>query len=121
MSTAGPPGPRPSPSGMERRRAERVPMPETGGPVSVTGARLLDVSPFGMMIESPVALTEDAVLKFRLSVDARKVDVSARVAACSARPGARHAYGVGLEFLDLPPDVRDQIRDVLARQSAIPR
>jgi Tfp pilus assembly protein PilZ len=95
-------------------------MPETGGPVAVVGARLLDVSPYGMMIESPVALTQDAVLQFRLVVEARKVDVSARVAACAARQGARHAYGVGLEFLDLPADVRDQIRDVLARLALAP-
>ena len=42
----------------ERRRAERVPMPATGGPVSVVGARLVDVSPYGMMIESPVSALE---------------------------------------------------------------
>jgi PilZ domain-containing protein len=107
-----------SPRPLERRRAERVPMPERGGPVSVVGARLLDVSPYGMMIESPVALTQDAVLKFRLAVDGRKADVSARVAACAPRPGARHAYGVGLEFLDLDPQVRDGIREALARYAS---
>ena len=104
-------------AGLERRRAERVPMPATRGPVSVVGARLVDISPYGMMIESPVALTEDAVLQFRLSVEGRKTDVSARVAACRSRPGERHAFGVGLEFLDLDPDVRDAIRDALARQA----
>ena len=110
--------PRPLGPLLERRRAERVPMPETGGPVSVVGARLLDVSPYGMMIESPVALTQDSVLRFRLVVEGRKADVSARVAACSSRPGARHAYGVGLEFLDLAAELRDQIRDALARLQA---
>jgi hypothetical protein len=35
-----------------------------------------------------------------------------------ARAGARHAYGVGLEFVDLPGDLRDQIRDVLTRHAA---
>jgi hypothetical protein len=103
---------------MERRRAERVPMPATGGPVAVVGARLLDVSPYGMMIESPLAMSQDAVLQFRLSVEGRKADVSARVACCTSRPGARHSYGVGLEFLDLAPSVRDQIRDVLVRHAA---
>jgi len=104
--------------GPERRRCARVPMAPTGGPVSVVGARLVDVSPYGMMIESPVAMKEDAVLQFRLAVEGRKTDVSARVASCVARPGARHAYGVGLEFVDLPGDLRDQIRDVLARHAA---
>ena len=117
MSTTGD---RPTPSGMERRRAERVPMPPTGGPVSVVGARLVDVSPYGMMIESPLAMSQDAVLQFRLVVDGHKVDVSARVAGCAARPGARHSYGVGLEFLDLATDVRDRIRAILVRQAAGP-
>jgi hypothetical protein len=104
-------------AGPERRRVERVPVAPVGGPVSVMGARLIDVSPYGMMIESPVAMKEDAVLQFRLAVQGRKIDVSARVACCRARAGARHAYGIGLEFVDLPSDVRDQIRDVLARQA----
>jgi len=112
-------GERPA-AGMERRRSDRLPMPATGGPVSVVGARLVDVSPFGMMIDSPVALTEDAVLQFRLSVEGHKADVSARVACCTSRTGGRHSFGVGLEFLDLPVPLRDQLRDVLARQAAVP-
>jgi hypothetical protein len=39
------------------------------------------------------------------------------VACCTARPGLRHAYGVGLEFVDLPSDLREQIRDVLHRHA----
>lgn len=105
-------------SGIERRRCERTPMPPTGGPVSVIGARLIDVSPFGMMIESPVALTQDAVLQFRLSLEGHKTDVSARVACCTSRPGGRHSYGVGLEFLDLTPALREQLKDVLARHAS---
>jgi hypothetical protein len=105
-------------SGPERRRVERIPMAPTGGPVSVVGARLVDVSPYGMMIESPVPMKEDAVLQFRLVVDGRKIDVSARVACCTARAGLKHAYGVGLEFVDLPTEVREQIRGVLARHAS---
>jgi len=107
-------------SGAERRRCARIPMAPTGGPVSVVGARLVDVSPYGMMIESPVPMKEDAVLEFRLAVEGRKTDVSARVACCTARPGLRHAYGVGLEFVDLPSDLREQIRDVLHRHASAP-
>jgi Tfp pilus assembly protein PilZ len=62
-------------------------------------------------------MKEDAVLQFRLAVEGRKADVSARVACCTARPGLRHAYGVGLEFVDLPSDLREQIRDVLHRHA----
>jgi hypothetical protein len=102
-------------AGPERRRCPRIPMAPTGGPVSVVGARLVDVSPYGMMIESPVPMKEDSVLQFRLAVEGRKTDVSARVACCTARPGTRHAYGVGLEFVELPSELRDQIRDVLHR------
>ncbi len=116
MSAAG----SPAIPGRERRRAERIPMPANGGPVSVVGARLIDVSPYGMMIESPLALAEDAILKFRLSVEGNKADISARVACCNARRGARHAYGVGLEFLDVPEGLRERIRDALARHSAPP-
>lgn len=112
------PGPRLAPAGLERRRAERVPMPETGGAVSVVGARLIDVSPYGMMIESPVALTQDTVLQFRLVFEGRKVDVTARVACCMSRGAERHAHGVGLEFLDLPADVRDQLRVILTGYTA---
>jgi PilZ domain len=112
MSTQG------SPSGPERRRAERVPMAPTGGPVSVVGARLIDVSPYGMMIESPLAMTEDTVLQFRVAVEGRKTDISARVACCTPRAGTRPSYGIGLEFLDMPSEVREQIRGVLARQAA---
>jgi hypothetical protein len=80
----------------------------------------MDVSPYGMMIESPVAMKEDAVLQFRLAVEGRKTDVSARVACCTARAGVRHAYAVGLEFVNLPSDLREQIRDVLARHASAP-
>jgi PilZ domain len=115
-----PPEVRSDSRGMERRRAERVPMPQTGGVVSVVGARLIDVSPYGMMIDSPVALTEDTVLKFRLSIDGGKADVSARVACCTSRPGARRAYGVGLEFLDLAEDFRGRLREILSRPAVAP-
>ena len=114
MSAAG------TASGPERRRCARAAMAPTGGPVAVIGARLVDVSPYGMMIESPVPMKEDAVLQFRLAVEGRKTDVSARVACCTARAGVRHAYGVGLEFVDLPSDVREQIRDLLHRHASAP-
>ena len=104
---------------MERRRAQRIVMTPPANPVSVVGARIVDVSPFGMMIESPVAIAPGAVLPFRVVVDGRTRDVSCRVALC--RPGAggdQRYFGIGLEFLDLPAESRDHLREVLQDHAA---
>jgi PilZ domain-containing protein len=101
-----------SDDGPERRRAERVPMP-AGGPVSVVGARLSSVSPFGMKIESPVAIATGSVLQFRLSISGEKANVDARVASCVAGGGERRGYEIGVEFIELSSAVRDRLRDVL--------
>ena len=104
---------------MERRRAKRIAMTPPANPVSVVGARIIDVSPYGMMIESPVAISPDAVLPFRIVVEGRTSDVSCRVATC--RPGAggdERRFGVGLEFLDLPAESRDHLREAL--QATLP-
>ncbi|HEY3119459.1 MAG TPA: PilZ domain-containing protein [Vicinamibacteria bacterium] len=98
--------------GSERRRAERVPM-AAGGPVAVVGARLSSVSPFGMKIESPVAIGTGTILQFRLNISGEKADVDARVASCVAGGGERRGYEIGLEFLELSSAVRDRLRDVL--------
>jgi Tfp pilus assembly protein PilZ len=102
------------PGGLERRRAERVPMPARRGSIAVVGARLVNASPFGMMIESPVAMARDALLEVRLIVMGENVDVRARVAACTAMArGARTVFGIGLEFTRIPDHVRERIRQVL--------
>lgn len=110
------------PSSLNRRRSERVPMAPTGGVVSVVGARLLDVSPHGMKIESPVPMERDAVLDLRLVVAGEKVDVRARVAACTMAdpggPGRRKVFGVGLEFTEIRSEVQDRLRQVLAPLAA---
>ena len=89
-------------------------------PVSVVGARLLDVSPFGMKIASPLAIPPDTVLPFRIVVHGRTSDVSCRVATCRAGVGVeqRH-FGIGLEFLDLPAESRDHLREALQRHTAV--
>ena len=103
------------PDGLNRRRAERVPMPPTGGVVSVVGGRVVNASPYGMMIESPVPLERDSVLQLRLVVAGEKVDVEARVAACTLVPGEkRRVFGVGLEFTTIRSELQDRIRDLLA-------
>jgi hypothetical protein len=102
------------PGGLERRRAERIPMPPTGGLVSVVGARLVNVSPYGMMIESPVPLKSDVVLSFRLVVAGRKADVEVRVVACAPLPGTRRRFGAGLEFSRISAETRALLVQVLA-------
>lgn len=100
---------------IERRRAQRIPMNPPTNPVSVAGARILDASPFGMKIESPVAISPDAVLKFRIAVGGKTTDVSCRVAVCRPSPGDSGRYGVGLEFLDLEAAFGDHLREALQR------
>jgi Tfp pilus assembly protein PilZ len=82
--------------------------------VSVVGARLRDVSPYGMLIESPVALPVDSELQFRLVVEGEKADVEARVAVCTPLSGPRRAYGVGLEFTRIDEAVRARLARVVA-------
>lgn len=102
---------------IERRRAERIAMKPPANPVSVVGARILDVSPFGMLIESRVAISPDSVLPFRIVVDGRPSDVSCRVATCRPDKDQRH-FGIGLEFLDLAAEAGDHLREVLQRPTA---
>ena len=103
---------------IERRRAERIPMTPPTNPVSVAGARILDASPFGMKIESPVAISPDSVLAFRIAVGGRTTDVSCRVAACRPAPGDDRRFAVGLEFLGLDAGFREHLREALQRHAA---
>ena len=103
---------------MERRRAPRVPMEPPTNPVSVVGARIIDVSPFGMRIESPVAISPDSMLRFRIAVGPHTTDVGCRVAVCQPSPAADAKYGVGLEFLDLDDTFRQHLVVALQRFAA---
>ncbi len=102
-----------APRRIERRRAPRQGS-SAGGAISVVGARLLNISRYGMLIESPVPMVAEAVLQMRLVISGRAADVETRVAACTPQPGLR-AYGVGLEFTRLTEADRarlDQALDV---------
>jgi hypothetical protein len=96
---------------MGRRRAARIAM-RPGGPVAVIGANLVNVSPYGMMIHSPLPMEPDSVHRFRLVVAEEKKDIEARVANCL--PKGKHHYGIGLEFIGVPEEFREQIAIVLA-------
>lgn len=89
----------------------------------MVGARLINLSLFGMMIESPVPMEPEAVLRFRLVIGTHKADVDARVAACTrGASGRARRYGVGLEFASVPPELRTQLlRAVGSPGPAVPR
>jgi Tfp pilus assembly protein PilZ len=71
-----------------------------------------------MMIESPVAMEHDAILRLRLVIAGDKFDVEARVAECSPLPSRPGAWGVGLEFARLPEVALEKLRAALAFVSA---
>ncbi len=101
------------PTGLERRRAVRTPV-ELAVAVSVVGARLVNISPFGMMIESPVPLECQSILSFRLVIGDHKGDIEARVAACTlGASGQAKRYGIGLEFTSIPMDIHTRLRKAL--------
>lgn len=108
-------------NGLERRRAERVPMHGAGAPVAIVGARLINASVYGMLIESPVALEPEAVLPLRVVIRGDKADVAARVAACTPLPGARRAFGVGLEFVRIDETTRGRLAEAVEEQGALLR
>jgi hypothetical protein len=106
---------------IERRRIKRTPAERLARAASVVGAQLLDLSPLGMRITSPVPMESQAVLPFRLVLDGEKHDVRARVVSCGRARGGGARYTVGLEFSDLPAAVRARLVQVLeaaARESA---
>jgi hypothetical protein len=103
------------PRALNRRRSPRIPVAELDAAVSVVGARLVNVSCYGMMIESPVALEREAILSLRLVIGGDKTDVEARVAGCTlGATGVRRRYGVGLEFTDIPRETRERLEHTLA-------
>jgi hypothetical protein len=89
-------------------------MPAQGGVVSVVGASLATVSPYGMMIVSPVPLEPGAILNFRLVVAGVKTDVEARVVACARLAGGGRRHGAGLEFTRIAPEARARLTEVLS-------
>lgn len=99
--------------GLERRRAERVHLEGTGAPLSMVGARLVNATAHGMMIESPVPLERDAILPLRLQIRGEKADIEARVAAIWPLPGPKREFGVGLELTHIEDVARARLQEVL--------
>jgi len=97
---------------VEHRRAPRFVVPPVDGPISVVGARLLNVSSYGLLIETPLPMDAGQTMPLRMLVRGEKLDVEARVVDCRAGQGPRR-YHVGLEFLSLPPPARERLADAL--------
>ena len=109
------------PDGLEHRRAPRYPASPASG-VTVVGAQLLNVSAYGVLIESLVPMETDAVMPLRLIIGGSKVDIDARVANCIAVAGEkRRVYRTGLEFVSLPPDVRERLAEALRGSAPAPQ
>ena len=95
---------------------------ELAEPVSVVGARLLNISRDGLLLEAPVPLSPHSSLRLRLVVGGVKTELETRVADCRRRPleGGR-PWGVGVEFTDVPEDVRERLARALGTWHARPR
>jgi hypothetical protein len=101
-------------SGFERRCAERIPVPPRGSAVSVVGARLVNISGYGMMIESLVPLERGTRMEFRLVVSGEQIDVEAHIAACKLlSSGKRRLFGVGCQFTSLSEPARERLVEAL--------
>ncbi|HET7291311.1 MAG TPA: PilZ domain-containing protein [Vicinamibacteria bacterium] len=100
--------------GFERRRSERIALPARGSGISVVGARVVNVSAHGMLIESLVPMEREQRLTLRVVVEGENADVEARVACCSVlAQSRRRVYGVGLEFAAFPEAAHRRLLDTL--------
>jgi len=113
--SAGPPG------GIERRRALRAEPDELAERVSVVGTRLVNISHDGLMIEAPVPLAPDSMLRLRLVVAGVKSELETRVAQCRPRGPASGHWGVGVEFTRVPREMREKLTRVLRTWRVRPR
>ena len=90
-------------------------------PVSVVGTHLLNISYDGALIEAVVPLARDSTLRFRLVVEGVKSELEARVAQCRPRARSGGRWNVGLEFTEVPHDVRERLTRALATWRVRPR
>ncbi len=108
-----------APDGVERRRVPRYEPGELAEPVFVVGSQLLNIGELGLMLEAPVPLAPESRLSLRLVVGGSKGDVDGRVRGCVPRGHPRtRAWGVGVEFLDMSPTVRERLAHALVPRRA---
>ena len=102
------------PGGVERRRAPRLEPGDLAEPVLVVGSRLVNIGPGGLMLEAPIPLSLDSSLRLHLVVAGERTEVDARVRACAPRSHERRqAWGVGVQFENLEPAVRERLERAL--------
>jgi len=103
------------PGGIERRRSARRDPGELTEAVAVVGARLIDISHHGLQIEAPIPLALDSSMRLRLLIGGVRAEVGVRVATCRRRPvGRGRPWGVGVEFIEVPPEARVRITHALS-------
>jgi len=90
-------------------------------PVSVVGTRLMNISRDGALIEAPVPLAPESTLRLRLVVEGVKSELEARVAQCRPREPSGGRWSVGLEFTEVPSDMRERLTRALATWRVRPR
>jgi hypothetical protein len=105
--SAGPPG------GVARRRAPRAEPEELVERISVVGTRLVNISRLGVLLEAPVPLAPDSTLRLRLVVAGVKSELEARVAQCHRREPVGRRWRIGVEFKEVPREMRERLARVL--------
>jgi hypothetical protein len=109
------------PGGVERRRAPRAEPDELAERVCVMGTRLVNISRHGVLIEAPVPLAPDSTLRLRLVVAGVKSELETRVAQCHRRETAGRRWRIGVEFREVPREMRERLARVLRTWRARPR
>ncbi len=102
------------PAGIERRRGPRYRPEELGQPVLLVGGRLLNIGPYGLLLEAPVPLSPDSSLRLQLVMGAHRAQVKGRVRGCvPCRQGYHPAWGVGVEFEWMSAEDRERLSRAL--------
>lgn len=104
------------------RKERRISFPgQVTGEVTVfQRMAILDLSATGARIQTRVALMNDTLHDFRLSLDDRSIIVKGRIAYCQVaelRQGIV-LYRCGVEFVELSPHALAALRDFVAVHSA---
>ncbi len=100
---------------MENRRSTRVSMmaeleyvvPESAQDITIT-KRITELSEGGLFVDTPVPAAVGTTIEIRFHVDGAPVVVRGHVAYAQA------FIGMGVEFTEVPPLMRDRVRGYIA-------